>query len=359
MRSDLVSEFLFDPEVIQFNHASYGTPTRSTMAKVVSLRRELERDPAANLGEHVLQGLHTAANIVRDYLGLGHGELAFTLNTTEAHETVRRSVVAADRSLSIGLRDDEYESIRSSWLANESEDFGSVTVHRGPLHGADLPPQVSISSVVASSTARRADPREAAGSFARIVDASHGPGHIDVEPWLTPATAVVGSLHKWLPAVRPVGFLWLSNEWPLRLRPAITSLRDPAASPLELLSWRGTWDPTPHLAVPHAIQEWKAWQDDGLIWAAEVLADDCSQILGALGLQEWNNPAERAPRMRAFVIPDRSTAAVKDVLRDSRINAWVGQHLGHTIIRLAFNMYNDAGDIDRVADVLKSIGTRT
>ena len=363
MRSDIIDEFLFDPNTIQLNHASYGTPTRATWDRISRLRRDLELDAASHLGSPLVPRLAEVGQTVQSFLGLTGGQLAFTLNTTEGHETVTRSLVASRRAFSAALRDDEYESMQTTWLVEakrRSNDI-SVTIHDEPLSGLNPTPDVSIVSVVASSTARLADPAEAAASWASVVDASHGPGHLDLAPWAFSRvpTAIVGSLHKWLPAVRPVGFLWLRDDWPTAIHPAIASLRDAASPPLELLSWRGTWDPTPHLAIPTAIAQWIEWRDAGLVAAAESLAEASSAAIQGIGLAEWNVPISRAPRLRAFVVQNVGVGELKGELVRAGINAWVGLHLDRTIIRLAFNVYNDPSDIERVVDVLSKWGSRS
>ena len=357
MRNDLVKEFLFDPHTIQLNHASYGTPTRISWDHIARLRRELELDTASHLGDRLAHQFEDVSRAVRAFLGLTGGELAFTLNSTEGHETVARSLIASGRDFSISLRDDEYESMKSTWLVGiEPQSHGvSVTIHNGPLSGAYPIPDVSVASIVASSTGRLSDPREAAASWVSVIDASHAPGHVDLVPWtsLKRPTAIIGSLHKWIPAVRPVGFIWLSDDWPVALRPAVASLRESYSTALELLSWRGTWDTTPHLAVPTALTQWSEWYDAGLIADAEALADVASAALEGIGITEWNAPACRAPRLRSFVIPGVNVEELKAELERARINTWVGIHLGQSIIRLSFNIYNNSSDVERVVDVLR------
>ena len=58
--------------------------------------------------------------------------------------------------------------------------------------------------------------------------------------------------------------------------------------------------------------------------------------------------------MRAFVVPNAEVEELKSTLARAGLNAWVGPHLGQTIIRFAFNVYNDAQDIDRFVNVLEA-----
>jgi isopenicillin-N epimerase len=363
MRSDVASEFLFRQEIVQLNHASYGSPTRATWARLGALRRQLELDPAANLGAHLVPKLAEIADSVRTFLGLPGGQLAFALNTTEAHETASRSLLDSRSHFTVAMRDDEYESVRTTWCAAASHRSPNVSV--ALVGGAEirgvLTADVTVQSVIASSTARRGAPTEASPVWARIVDASHAPGHVELDGWASRGcpTAVVGSLHKWLPAVRPAGFLWLSDDWTVDTHPAIASLRSPAEAAGELLAWRGTWDPTPHFAVPVAIEQWLDWQEAGLVGAAEDLADLASRTLAEFGLREWNGGHARAPRLRSFVVPDCPLETLKGAFAAAGIKVWIGSHEGETVLRLALNVYNDTDDIERVLRVLRDgIGPR-
>lgn len=355
MRSDITSNFLFDPEVIQLNHASYGFPSKATWENSATLRRELELDPAGNLGAHVVSKLASVVDTLRAFLGLPNGHLAFTLNTTEAHETVVRSLKAERKQFTIAFQDDEYASMKSGWAeTTEGAALTGVVVRKSTDTTCPLQADVVLSSVVASSTARLSQMADLQSTWVTIVDASHAPGHVDLKPagTMPGPTAIIGSLHKWLPTMRPAGFLWLSDDWSIPIRPAIASLRDHASGPLELLSWRGTWDPVPHLTVPLAIDQWMAWKSDGLIDAGEQLADEASQAMFEIGYQEWNEPKARAPRLRSFIMADRSVDDLKALLSANRINAWVGTHGGHTVLRLAFNVYNDGGDLEGIVSAL-------
>lgn len=356
MHSELAAEFMFNQHVAQLNHASYGAPTKATWHRVEALRRRLELNSSSNLGAHLVPKLTAVAEVVRTFLRLPEGDLAFTLNTTEAHESVARSLLEARTTFTVALRDDEYESMRSTWADAAAHTANDVSLNVAGDEGATdrIEADAVVTSVVASSTARLAQPSDAAATWVHVVDASHAPGHVDLDRWasMPGETAIVGSLHKWLPSVRPAGFLWLSKEWTAPLRPATASLRHPDSSPLERLSWRGTWDPAPHLALPDAIEQWTTWKDEGLVGAAEALADVASDALAELGLREWNKPRTRAPRLRAFVIPDCAVDELKDVLAAAGINAWVGSHVGHTLMRLSFNVYNDAQDVERVVVAL-------
>lgn len=361
MHKDVAQEFLFDPRVVQLNHASYGAPTRASWERVNTLRRDLELDPAANLGEHLIGRFEAIEDSLRTFLQLPHGQLAFTLNTTEAHETVARSLLDSRREFTVALADDEYESMRTTWSTASKRRSQQVSVAIMTSRESTLLADVTLQSVVTSSAARLSDPSESTAHWARILDASHAPGHVPLDRWIgrTCQTAIVGSLHKWLPAARPAGFLWLSDDWHVAVRPAIASLRSPDSSPSQLLTWRGTWDPAPHLAIPTAIAQWIEWRDAGLIESAEALANLASESLEAVGLHDWNNKASRAPRMRSFLVPNVGVEDLKNALSAARINAWVGPHQGQTILRLAFNVYNEVSDIERVVDtVRRSVGHR-
>ena len=344
MREDVAEEFLFDPQVVQLNHASYGFPSRRAWQRVAAIRRQLELDPQDGLGSHLVEPFERMAATVRDLLSLEAGRFAFTLNATEAHETLRRSLEAGGR-IDASLPADAYESMRTAWEIDRG----------GQCERGDGRTAVRVPSLVASSTARLvpADELEQVPGGFLVVDAAHGPGHVALP---TSADAVFGTLHKWLPAVRSVGFLWVSDSVAAPIVPAISSLRQHDAETLTaLLSWRGTWDPAPVLGLDAAVEDWLTWRSAGLVAEAEALADAASGLMAELGFEELNPPSRRAPRLRAFVLPGVGVDRARDWFRDRAVNVWLGEYEGQTILRIALNVYNDTADIDRLCSTATTL----
>lgn len=159
-------------------------------------------------------------------------------------------------------------------------------------------------SLVTSSAAIRLPVTELAAWVGRrggrmIIDAAHGPGHIPLAPGLWGAAAVFGTLHKWLPAQRTVGFLSVAPEFVDRIRPAEVSLTWDSHDLVERFSWPGTFDPAPRLALHTAIDQWAAWRADGLLDHAMYLADTATELLTAAGAASRG----RRFRFRSCAVP--------------------------------------------------------
>jgi selenocysteine lyase/cysteine desulfurase len=215
-------------------------------------------------------------------------------------------------------------------------------------------------SGIASSTAVRLPVADVAAwgrdRGARVVlDGAHMPGQVRLDEWAL-ADAAFGTLHKWLPVPRSVGLLHAAPGTAPLLRPAEVSLTWDADDLGERFAWPGTFDPAPRLCLPEAIAVWRAWQDSGALARAARIADEAHDVLTAAGARAAAGPSLRAPRLRAFVVDGVPAEALKRALEDAGVVA-PAIELGATgsMVRIATHVYTDADDLDRVAEVVRSL----
>jgi len=165
-----------------------------------------------------------------------------------------------------------------------------------------------------------------------------------------------GTLHKWFPTPRPVGFIWLATELRDAVRPAEVSLTWDASDLVERFAWPGTYDPTPRLCVGAAMERWVAWRAAGDLDRCAGLAGYASSRLGEVGGVPTSCESMRPPRMRAVVLEGPHPERVRAAMDDAEIRAWTGAGPGgETMLRVATHVYNDESDVDRLCDVVTSL----
>jgi isopenicillin-N epimerase len=188
-----------------------------------------------------------------------------------------------------------------------------------------------------------------------LVDAAHGPGHVDVGSW-EGVDAAFGTVHKWISVPRSVGILWTTPELVDVVSPAETSLTFDDSSLGRRFSWPGTFDPAPRLCIPDALAVQAAWVEAGEISRCEKLADQASDILTAAGAIPTAGAGLLPPRMRAFLLPGVPTPMLRQRLQDADIRAWSGDYGDSAcLLRVATHVYNDLDDVEALAAEISAL----
>ncbi|MFF0490389.1 aminotransferase class V-fold PLP-dependent enzyme [Nocardia sp. NPDC004068] len=374
---DLAYEnFPFAPGVVQLNHASYGVTSRRVMCAAESARDRIEADPNIRLGAELVDLLRDRTARVAEAFALEPERITFCANATSAAAAVIASLPLTGADTVVVL-DTEYSSIIRAWelaAARASANLVVVPVSL-PFHSAEqlldaldtaVPGSVRYlqMSLVSSSAAIRM-PVERVAEWVRdrggrlIVDAAHGPGHVPMTPSTWGAAAMFGTLHKWLPALRAVGLLWLAADLVDRVRPAEVSLTWDAPDLIERYSWPGTFDPVPRLTIDTALAQWAEWRARHLLAECEALADTGSRLLADCGAHPTAETAYLPPRLRAFVLEGVTVRQVKEATRAVPLRIWAGPGpRGECLLRFATHIYNDEPDLETLARTIKEVLTR-
>lgn len=364
-----VAEFAFDAALVQLNHASFGAPTRAALERLAAQHRRIEGDTARRLGDGLGQDLAPVRALVAGLLGADDADVALVANATEASGALATSL-PLEAGEAVALLDVEYESVLRAWRERCTRSGARLVVLATPVPATPealigafdrLPAgtRYVVVSAVTSSTALRVPVREvvrtvAAQGASVLLDAAHVVGHEPLDVASSGALAAFGSLHKWLPAPRSSGFLWVA--------PAVRDVVRPAAVALHYdedlasrFAWRGTWDPAPTLGLPDAVQEWRGWDAAGDLRRAAELADAVTQAVAAAGWQPTGSAPLRPARLRAFLVPaplDRLRAAADA----AGLRLWSGAAPdGRTLARVATHVWTDDGDVARVATLARSL----
>ncbi|MGN2641425.1 aminotransferase class V-fold PLP-dependent enzyme [Nocardia takedensis] len=376
MNPHAYEDFLLDPDLVQLNHASYGVTSRRVATEAETVRRHIESDPTRFLGTELRDKLRFSVAEVATFLGLDLQQIALCSNATSGATAIIASLPLRPTDTVVVL-DTEYSSVVEVWRVACARVGACLHVVEVPLPFpgveellGELDARITTDirylqmSLVSSSAALRI-PVDPISAWARtrggqvVLDAAHGPGHLDMAPALAGVVAAFGTLHKWLPTARPIGFLWLAPELIELVRPPEVSLTWHCQGLVERFSWPGTFDPAPRLCVAAAIEQWSRWHDNGRWDFCLSLADEFTSALVELDLRPVAESEYRAPRMRSFLFDRATVADVKSILGPAGIRVWVGTApSGRTLLRISTHTYNDHNDIDRLMDRLAEVPSR-
>jgi isopenicillin-N epimerase len=363
--------FPTEPDVVLLNHASFGVPTNRMMAFADEVRRRIERDAEHLLAGGLAEELRGAVRAVAQFLGSRPEASALTLNATEAASAVAASL-GRQPGVRVAMADTEYPSVLDAWRIETAAHGGTLQLVRLDLPCAspddvraafecqvDGGVDVVVTSLITSPTALLlpvAQVAEWAASRGAItvVDAAHGPGHVEFRVDELGAAVVYGTLHKWLPVPRPLGFLYADDAVRDDIRPATVALhRDEGLA--ERFLWRGTWDPAPALCFSAALDEWRTWHTDGSLDRAEAMANVLAERLTGCGLDPTGGAELLAPRLRGFVVPHLSEDELRRMLGEARVRAWTGTSpSGRTLLRVATHVFTVDDDVERLVQVVGS-----
>jgi isopenicillin-N epimerase len=369
VRSTWAARFPLRSELVMFNHASYGLPTRDLLERSEAVRRDLESDPNVNLGDRLLEQLDEVLVRLCAELDLDADHTALTTSAAAGAAALQRSVPLGRGDLVVTL-DCEYSSVLRGWQRRCAEVGAELLIipvdlplldaeallARMTTMAAGRPVAVLAFSAISSSAALRlpVDPLAAWGherGATVIVDAAHAPGQLDLGDFAS-ADALFASVHKWLPVPRSVGLLRATPALAAELRPAEVSLTYDAAPLNRRFSWPGTFDPTPRLVLPAALDQHIAWTDAGELERCVRLADHAGTVLTGLGAVPTAAAEFRAPRMRAFLLAGVAEPELRRRLLDADLRVWTGVHGPHSLLRLATHVYNDEADVAALAAVV-------
>jgi isopenicillin-N epimerase len=191
-----------------------------------------------------------------------------------------------------------------------------------------------------------------------VVDGAHAPGQLPIELGALDADAYAGNCHKWLCAPKGAGFLWVRRE----LQPSVDSLvvgwgwADEQAGFVERNQRDGTRDPAAYLAVPAAIdfQAGRGWDD--VRARCHALAVEALAGLADVGAQPLAGDESWFGQMVSVVLPpcDAETLALR-LAHEHSIEVYGKEWNGRPVMRVSFQGYNSASDLERLLEVLPHV----
>lgn len=384
------AEWALDPAVTYLNHGTVGAPPRRVLAVQQSIRDEIERQPSrfllrelSRVGVGVVPGtsprMRVAAAEVAAFLGARGEDLVFVDNATTGANAVLRSFDLAPDD-EIVVSDHGYGAVTTTARYVARTRGARVVVVELPDAPADdeaivaafagaIGPRTRlvIADHVAAESARilpvaQLAARCRAGGVPLLVDGAHAPGALALDVPAIGADWYTGNLHKWAMSPRSCAFLWVAPARQSTIHPTVISWGLDKGFEDEF-DWVGTRDPSAWLAAPAGIEFMRHLGLDAMRSYNHALAWSGARRL----CERWDTPFElretQVGCMATVPLPERYGSGSEDAIRvrdallfgdsiEAPVHAWHGR----LWLRLSAQVYNDASDVERLADAVLARG---
>jgi len=191
-----------------------------------------------------------------------------------------------------------------------------------------------------------------------IVDGAHAAGMIPLNLSRIGADFYGGNCHKWLTAPLGCGFLHVASRFKKTLKPLVTSWGWGGADWHYEMEFHGCTDRCPQMVLPEVLAcRRRLGGEAALRRRSRALVEHARERLAVLGLTPVTprNPA-LSGAIIAFELPPRHPLARRNRLWEMyRIEAPVTGIPGRRFLRLSLAWFNTRAEIDRLADVLKTM----
>ncbi|MBT3272673.1 MAG: aminotransferase class V-fold PLP-dependent enzyme [Spirochaetales bacterium] len=370
--------FLLRPEVVFFNHGSFGACPRQVFEVYQRWQRDLEGQPVEFIQRRLRDLMVESRGILGEYVGADGDDLVYVTNASTAINIVARSI-SLEPGDEVLTTDHEYGSMNRVWelvcekqraryvqssitLPAVSQDqiveelWSGVTSRTKVIFFSHITAPSALTLPVAElvSRARKA-------GIIVVVDGAHAPGQIPLNLEELGADFYAGNCHKWMMAPKGAGFLYARREMQHLLEPLIGGRSGKAAKGSKFITehqYHGTRDYSTFLSVPEAIRFMKenAWSDVSRS-CHELGVFAREQVAALTGVpQTTPNDVTWFSQMAALHIPPCNTRKLKQRLLDEYsievpTTGWNGQ----LYVRLSVQGYNTRGEVETLIRALAAL----
>lgn len=383
-----LTDWPLDPDVIYLNHGTVGVTPLRVLAAQQAIRDEIERAPSQFLlrAQFPFAGQPTgrptrvrqAADAVAPHFGARGQDLVFVDNATTGVNAVLRSIpfragdeilltshnygatlrtaqfVARERGASVRVADVPYPGFSADALVDSIR--RTLTPHTRVAVLDHVTSESALIFPLAELAALCRDHRVAV-----LVDAAHAPGMLRIDLSSLGVDWYTANLHKWACSPRSCGFLWAAPHRQADLHPPVISWGLDQGFTAEF-DWVGTRDASACLAAPDGLAFLQdlgidaVWRHNhGLAWqGAQLLTERWGTTLG---FRESDIGFMATVPMPAGAGSNQQDAArVRDkLLFDHHIEVQVHAAHGSVWARISAQVYNEIGDVERLADAVLKI----
>ncbi len=376
------------PGTLYLNHGAFGP----SPAPVLSARRqamdELESNPMDFYVRQLDDRLDAVCARMAHTFGCGAGDLVLVPNSTVAMNAVAASVklAAGDEVL---LTDHDYGAVVRAW-GRRCSTVGAKTVLACPPDELQSPSQIT-EAIAARITSRTriivvshiTSPTAIIFPVAEIcrlakergilvcIDGPHALMTQSINLRQLGCDYYVASCHKWLSAPFGSGFLYVDRRHQSSTQPVITSWgRRLSGGPQrwqDEFHWFGTFDPTPLLAIPAAldfleqqvgIERFRNQTHDLARYARKSL----EKIAGSQALVpdeiEWYGSMIAIPLpgvSRSADYPNMTHPLQQALWEEAQIEIPIIEWRGRVHIRISCHLYHSPSDVDRLCQALEGL----
>jgi isopenicillin-N epimerase len=360
--------FLLDPGVVFLNHGSFGACPRPVFAEYQRLQLELEREPVEFLGlaRRFPELIGAARARLAEYVGADPSDVVLVPNATTGVNLVARSLDLAPGDEIVSTTHEyggnellwrwvcertgaRYVEIDTTPATAVDDLLGAVTPRTRALFVSHITsPTALLFPVAAICAAARA------AGVVSIVDGAHAPGHVPVDVDALGADFYTGNCHKWLCSPKGAGFLHARPEVQALLEPQAVSWDWPSDGFADRHRWVGTRDPSPHLAVPAAIDfqaehSWDKVRERCHALAGRAARELC-ELLGTAPFPAADD--EFVQMVTVHLPPCDAEALARRLFDEHRIEVVAQTWRSDPTMRVSFQGYNDEADLDALLTAL-------
>ena len=375
------------------NHGSFGAAPTVVLKAQREFQDQLESDPIAFLAPE--RSLEPKLDYVRqclaELLGASFDRLAFVRNATDGVNAVLRSfpwnegdqIVVTSHGYNACTNAAKFvgsqfgvEVVSADVpfpLANETQVVEAIE------HAITAKTRLLLIDHVTSPTGL-VFPIQAIIELAHrkgvriLIDGAHAPGMLPLRLDRLGADYYTANHHKWLCGPKVSGFLYVAPQWQEEVRPTVISHAANRPRPnrsrfLAEFDWTGTFDPTPLLALPTAIEFLSQLYSGGLdqlmqqnrekaLAGRRMILDRLAidspapeSMIGSLGAVLLTSSRFRRERLELLK---------SHLYDDYRIElpvfqSPIGPDSGDWILRISMQVYNELSQIEKLLDAVQSI----
>jgi isopenicillin-N epimerase len=380
-----LADWPLDPEITYLNHGTVGVVPRRVLAVQHAILDAVERQPAlylfraanhlAGRGLYQVPGMRAAAGEIAAFLGARGEDLVFVDNATAGCNAVLRSlpwspgdeivvtdhsygaVTIAARAITRGFGVTVTEVAFPFPAARSGDVVEAILAAIGPRTKLAILDHITSGSALVLPIAELVRECHARG-VPVLVDGAHAPGALPLDLEAVGADWYTGNLHKWALAPRSCGVLWAPKARQAGLHPPVVSWGFDQGFTAEF-DWMGTRDPSAWLASPEGVRMLKDLGLDAIrAWNHRVAWEGAHRLADRLGTR-FEVEEAMVGCMATVPLPERfgSGQEAADRLRDALL---FEDHIEVPVIvfrdtlslRLSAQVYNEPGDIDRLAEAV-------
>ncbi|TWU08577.1 Isopenicillin N epimerase [Stieleria varia] len=382
---------MLNPEIDFLNHGSFGATPKVVLETQRHFADALESDPIEFLApeRRLLPKLDAVRNRLAGLVNTPPDSLAFVRNATDGVNAVVRSIVL-DPGDEVVITNHGYNACNNAVRFAAERQGATVRVAEVPFPLRDAGEVVEAIERVFSNRTRLlvvdhvTSPTGLVFPIDRIiaackqrgirtlVDGAHAPGMMEIDLNELAPDYYTGNHHKWLCAPKTSGFLYVRTEYHDEVRPTVISHGAntvwPGRSKFQSeFDWVGTYDPTPLLAVPAALDFLESLHVGGIIGhmlSNHQLALAARAILLDRLAIEAPSPESMIGSMVTIPLPQHivdSFAACESLqqwlYKEHKIELPIFRgSRDRWLLRVSLQAYNTIEQIERLVRVMQTIG---
>ena len=390
--SEHVRHFSLDRDCTYLNHGAFGACPVEVQQYQSELRSRLETQPLRFLDRELERLAAEARKVLGGLVGAAGDDIAFVTNATTGVNTVLRSLTFSPGD-ELLVTDHEYNACRNALEFVARRSGATVVVVRIPFPIAS--PEHALNSILDAVTDRTrlalvdhitsptglVLPIEDivthlnARGIDTLVDGAHAAGQVPLNLTGLGAAYYTGNCHKWLCTPKGSAYLWVRPDRQQDIRPLVIShganARTRGQSRFRMeFDWQGTFDPTPWLCIPRAVELLSSLFDGGMEGLMrrnhEVVMQGRAVLCEALGIAE-PCPESMIGSLAAVPLPPGvGDGPLDDHFRDATalaLSAGYGIEVPvfawpawpRRVLRISAQVYNDPQQYRRLAAALVRI----